>query len=113
MDEKKYHVKLKSPNGHKEIWWCGDEREWQPWGLDPVYGDEYDEFGSPIAIGWTVPQEIPSFTKQELSTIMGGAFYKPAIHDLYDAQTERMGFPEEINKAIVLVEDVKESKEEE
>ncbi|MDS1012656.1 MULTISPECIES: hypothetical protein [Lactococcus] len=43
------------------------------------------------------------FTKSELAEIMGGAIYKKEITDVYDAQTEQMGFPEWINPLIELV----------
>ncbi|ABJ73594.1 hypothetical protein LACR_2119 [Lactococcus cremoris subsp. cremoris SK11] len=75
MNDKKYYVKLKSPNNHKGIWWCGDRSEWQSYSDDPVYGEELDDWGEREVIGWKVSEFIPSFTKSELSKIMGGAFY--------------------------------------
>ncbi|AJA57762.1 hypothetical protein [Lactococcus lactis] len=76
MNEKKYYVKLKSPNNHKGIWWCGDRSEWQSYSDDPVYGEELDDWGGREVIGWKVSEFIPSFTKSELAEIMGGTLYK-------------------------------------
>ncbi|WP_373961910.1 hypothetical protein [Lactococcus lactis] len=45
MSEKKYYVKLKSPNKHKGIWWCGDRAEWQSYSDEPIYGEELDDWG--------------------------------------------------------------------
>ncbi|MDT2891627.1 hypothetical protein P7H89_03835 [Lactococcus lactis] len=76
MSEKKYYVKLKSPNDHKGIWWRGDRSEWQPYSYVPVYGEELDDWGEREVIGWKVSEFIPSFTKSELGKIMGGAILK-------------------------------------
>lgn len=76
MCEQKYYVKLKSPNNHLGIWWCGDRSEWQSYSRDPVYGEELEDFGEREVIGWKVSKYIPSFTKSELAEIMGGALYK-------------------------------------
>lgn len=76
MSEQKYYVKLKSPNNHLGIWWRGDRSEWQPYSRDPVYGEELDDLGERVVIGWKVSKYIPSFTKSELSEIMDGALYK-------------------------------------
>lgn len=78
MSERKYYVKLKSPNNHKGIWWCGDRSEWQPYSYAPVYGEELGDWGVPEVIGWKVSKFIPSFTKSELAEIMDGALYKKA-----------------------------------
>ena len=75
MSEKKYYVKLKSPNEHRGIWWCGDRAEWQSYSDDPVYGEELDDWEGREVIGWKVSEFIPSFTKSELAEIMGGAIY--------------------------------------
>ena len=75
MSEQKYYVKLKSPNNHLGIWWRGDRSEWQTYSRDPVYGEELDDWGERVVIGWKVSKYIPSFTKSELAEIMDGAFY--------------------------------------
>ena len=79
MSEREYYVKLKSPNNHRGIWWCGDRGEWQPYSYDPVYGEELDDWGEREVIGWKVSEFIPSFTKSELGKIMGGAIYKGCV----------------------------------
>lgn len=52
---------------------------------------------------WIYKKYRTAFTKSELAEIMGGAIYKKEITDVYDAQTEQMGFPEWINPLIELV----------
>ena len=74
MSEQKYDVKLKSPNNHLGIWWCGDRSEWQSYS-DPVYEEELVDFGEREVICWKVSKSIPSFTKSELAEIMDGALY--------------------------------------
>ena len=76
MNEKKYYVKLKSPNDHLGIWWCGDRGEWQSYSCYPIYEEELEDFGEREVIGWEVSKYVPSFTKTELSKIMDGALYK-------------------------------------
>lgn len=77
----KYYIKLKSPNEHTPIWWCGDKAEWQPFSYEPVYhydedyGYELDEWGYKVATGWKVSEYIPSFTLEEIAKIQGGSFY--------------------------------------
>lgn len=79
----KYYIKLKSPNEHTPIWWCGDDAEWQSFSYEPVYhydeeyGYEIDEWGYKIATGWKVSEYIPSFTLEEIAKIQDGALYKP------------------------------------
>ena len=75
MSEQKYYVKLKSPNNHLGIWWCGDRSEWQSYS-DPVYVEELVDFGEREVICVEVSKSIPSFTKTELSKIMDGALYR-------------------------------------
>ena len=79
MSEQKYYVRLKSPNHHLGIWWCGDRSEWQTYGRDPVYGEEFDYCGVGEVIGWKVSKYIPSFTKTELAEIMDGALYTQTL----------------------------------
>lgn len=100
MSEKKYYVKLKSPNNHKGIWWCGDRSEWQPYSYDPVYGEELDDWGEREVIGWKVSENIPAFTKSELAEIMDGALYKG--HEL-NMDCVNLGCQEWINPFIELV----------
>ena len=76
MSEKKYYVKLKSPNDHLGIWWCGDRGEWQSYSCYPIYEEELEDFGEREVIGWEVSKYIPSFTKSELAEIMDGALYR-------------------------------------
>lgn len=100
MSDKKYYVKLKSPNNHKGIWWCGDRSEWQPYSDDPVYGEELDDWGEREVIGWKVSEFIPSFTKSELGKIMGGAIYKGHEPNM---DCVNLGCQEWINQLIELV----------
>lgn len=79
MSEQKYYVRLKSPNNHLGIWWCGDRSEWQPYSRDPIYGEELEDFGEREVIGWKVSKYIPSFTKTELAEIMDGALYTQTL----------------------------------
>ena len=79
MSEQKYYVKLKSPNNHLGIWWRGDRSEWQLYSRDPVYGEELDDWGERVVIGWKVSKYIPSFTKTELAEIMDGALYTQTL----------------------------------
>ena len=76
MSEQKYYVKLKSPNDHLGIWWCGDRGEWQSYSCYPIYEEELEDFGEREVIGWEVSKYIPSFTKSELAEIMDGALYR-------------------------------------
>ena len=80
MSEQKYYVKLKSPNDHLGIWWCGDRSEWQSYS-DPVYVEELVDFGEREVICVEVSKSIPSFTKSELAEIMDGAFAKDVSYD--------------------------------
>ena len=79
MSEQKYYVRLKSPNHHLGIWWCGDRSEWQQYSRDPVYGEEFNYCGEREVIGWKVSKYIPSFTKTELAEIMDGALYTQTL----------------------------------
>ena len=90
MSEKKYYVKLKSPNNHKGIWWCGDRSEWQSYSDDPVYGEELDDWGEREVIGWKVSEFIPSFTKSELSKIMDGVLYRTFTHQFNPQLAEEL-----------------------
>ncbi|WP_270329118.1 hypothetical protein [Lactococcus lactis] len=104
MSEQKYYVKLKSPNNHKGIWWCGDRSEWQPYSYDPVYGEELEDWGEREVIGWKVSKFIPSFTKSELGKIMNGALYiaDTSAH-LMGENTDFLSDIEWINPLIELV----------
>ena len=85
MSEQKYYVRLKSPNNHLGIWWCGDRSEWQLYGREPVYEEELVDFGEREVISWKVSKYVPSFTKSELGKIMGGVFYRTFAHQ-FDPQ---------------------------
>ena len=97
MSEQKYYVRLKSPNNHLGIWWCGDRSEWQLYGRDPVYEEELVDFGEREVICWKVSKFIPSFTKTELAEIMDGALYRKPFLGETGIQ------PEWINPLIELV----------
>ena len=97
MSEQKYYVRLKSPNYHLGIWWCGDRSEWQPYGHDPVCEEGLVDFGEREVICWKVSKYIPSFKKTELAEIMGGALYRKPFLGETGIQ------PEWINPLIELV----------
>ena len=97
MSEQKYYVKLKSPNDHLGIWWCGDRGEWQSYSCYPIYEEELEDFGEREVIGWEVSKYIPSFTKSELAEIMDGALYRKPFLGETGIQ------PEWINPLIELV----------
>ncbi len=90
MSEKKYYVKLKSPNNHRGVWWCGDRAEWQSYSDDPVYGEELDDWGEREVIGWKVSEFIPSFTKSELGKIMDGILYRTFTHQFNPELAEEL-----------------------
>ena len=96
MSEKKYYVKLKSPNNHLGIWWCGDRSEWQSYS-NPVYVEELVDFGEREVICLEVSKSIQSFTKSELAKIMDGALYRKPFLGETGIQ------PEWINPLIELV----------
>ena len=98
MSEQKYYVKLKSPNNHLGIWWCGDRGEWQSYSCYPIYEEELEDFGEREVIGWEVSKYIPSFTKSELAEIMDGALYRKPFLGETGIQ------PEWINPLIELVQ---------
>ena len=98
MSEQKYYVKLKSPNDHLGIWWCGDRGEWQSYSCYPIYEEELEDFGEREVIGWEVSKYIPSFTKSELAEIMDGALYRKPFLGETGIQ------PEWINPLIELVQ---------
>ena len=101
MSEQKYYVRLKSPNNHLGIWWCGDRSEWKPYSLEPVYGKELGVFR---VIGWKVPKYIPSFTKSELAEIMDGALYRPDTSDpVFDHDLDFFDNLEWINPLVKLI----------
>ncbi|NLH34470.1 MAG: hypothetical protein GX453_00280 [Lactococcus chungangensis] len=100
MSEQKYYVRLKSPNKHIKIWWCGDRSEWLPYSLEPIYGEEFGYFGEREVIGWKVSKYVPSFTKTELAKIMDGALYKG--HEM-NQDCVFLGCEEWINPLIELV----------
>lgn len=89
MSEKKYYVKL-SP----EVMYYSDYGLLSIQYLEPYLNDSGD---------FAPATDRASFTKSEIARIMGGAIYKKEITDVYDAQTEQMGFPEWINPLIELV----------
>lgn len=89
MSEKKYYVKL-SP----EVMYYSDYGLGSIQYLEPYLNDSGD---------FAPATDRASFTKSEIARIMGGAIYKKEITDVYDAQTEQMGFPEWINPLIELV----------
>lgn len=92
----KYYIKLKSPNEHTPIWWCGDKAEWQPFSYEPVYhydedyGYELDEWGYKVATGWKVSEYIPSFTLEEIAKIQGGSFYRTFAHQFHPQLAEEL-----------------------
>ena len=88
MSKKKYYVKLKSPNEHRGIWWCGDRAEWQSYSDDPVY--EFDDLGELEVIGWKVSKFIPSFTKSEIAEIMDGTLYRTFTHQFHPELSEEL-----------------------
>lgn len=96
MSEQKYYVKLKSPNNHLGIWWCGDRSEWKSYS-DPVYVEELVDFGEREVICLEVSKSIQSFTKSELAEIMDGALYQKSFLGETGIQ------PEWINPLIELV----------
>lgn len=107
MSDKRYYVKLKSPNNHKPIYWCGDNSEWQPYHDEPIYGDGIDSYGMREVLGYKTPTSVPSFTKSELAEIMDGAFYNRPIYEaVEDAPVLHQSIliePEWINPLIELV----------
>ena len=100
MSEQKYYVKLKSPNDHLGIWWCGDRGEWQSYSCYPIYEEELEDFGEREVIGWEVSKYIPYFTKSELAEIMDGALYKG--HEM-NQDCVFLGCEEWINPLIELI----------
>lgn len=94
MNEKQYYVVLKLLDVDDETIYL---TIWNEEGVsdEPYFYPEKSE--------QTHKQAKNRFTKSELAEIMGGAIYKKEITDVYDAQTEQMGFPEWINPLIELV----------
>lgn len=102
MSEKKYYVKLKSPNDHRGIWWCGDRAEWQSYSDDPIY--RFNDSEELEVIGQKVSKFIPSFTKSKLAEIMDGALYiADTTAHLMGEDTDFLSNIEWINPLIELV----------
>lgn len=93
MSEKKYYVKLVSPREHSPIFWCGNNSEWQPYHLEPVYGGEVDEWGEGEIVDWKVPDTVPAFTKAELASFMGGRMYQKSVNmDSWNPKSLPVGY---------------------